>query len=52
MTLIAHGGHWAVNLLYITPVIIVALAVLIERRRERPDPESAADITPQAVDGS
>ena len=52
MTPIAHGGHWAVNLLYLAPVVIIALAVLIQRRRDRRQEESDLHPGPRASHGS
>lgn len=29
---LAHAGHWAVNLLYVAPVIVTGLALLVVSR--------------------
>jgi hypothetical protein len=31
----AHAGHWAVDALYLLPVLLLVLAALNGRRRER-----------------
>ena len=43
MTLLAHGGHWIVSLLYVLPVVLVvgALALQAWRDRRRADRESS-----------
>jgi hypothetical protein len=37
--LLAHTGHWAINLLYVAPIVVTGLALMIAarigRRRER-----------------
>ncbi len=32
---LAHGGHWALSLLYIAPVVLIALGLWWSGRRER-----------------
>jgi hypothetical protein len=32
---LAHVGHWAVNLLYVGPVLIAVLALLVSTRLHR-----------------
>lgn len=32
---IAHAGHWAATLLYAAPIIVVVLALVIQRWRDR-----------------
>ena len=31
----AHVGHWAVNLLYVAPLLVVVGAIVRDRRREK-----------------
>lgn len=31
----AHAGHWATNLLYVAPVVLIGLVLLVQTRRER-----------------
>ena len=35
MTLLAHAGHWTVQLLYVAPVAVVAGALYVQGLRER-----------------
>jgi hypothetical protein len=37
----AHAGHWAAQLLYLVPVIVVVIAVLIGRVRGRGEEDEA-----------
>jgi len=39
----AHAGHWAVNLLYIAPLVVVVGAILRDRRRHRRERYPPAD---------
>lgn len=32
---LAHVGHWAVNLLYLGPIVLVALALVVSSRARR-----------------
>jgi hypothetical protein len=32
---VAHAGHWAVDALYLVPVLLLVVAALNGRRRER-----------------
>jgi hypothetical protein len=43
----AHAGHWAVDALYLLPVVLLVLAALNGRRRER---RAARDNTDGAPD--
>lgn len=45
--LLAHAGHWLVNLLYLMPVIAVLVAIAISYRKAK---EIEADGKP--IDGS
>ncbi len=42
MTVLAHGGHWVANLIYLAPVLIVVVLLFGHRLRDR-----RAGITPQ-----
>ena len=35
MIVVAHAGHWAVDALYLVPVLLLVVAALNGRRRER-----------------
>ena len=35
MIVLAHAGHWLVQLLYLAPVVVVVAAAAIGRYRER-----------------
>ena len=35
MIVFAHAGHWAVDALYLLPVVLLVVAALNGRRRER-----------------
>ncbi len=35
MPAIAHAGHWAVNLLYVAPLLIAVSALFVQSRRDR-----------------
>lgn len=35
MIVFAHAGHWLPQLLYLLPVVVLVVAILIGRRRER-----------------
>ncbi|HKH40970.1 MAG TPA: hypothetical protein VKA41_03860 [Solirubrobacterales bacterium] len=41
--LLAHAGHWLVNLVYLMPVIVVVGAAVVVAIRERRSPERARD---------
>ncbi len=46
MTVLAHAGHWAVQLLYAVPVLFVAAAIIwskLQERREEAE-EANADL--------
>ena len=43
MILLAHAGHWLVNLVYLMPVIVVVGAAVVVAIRERRSPERARD---------
>jgi len=42
---VAHAGHWAVQLLYITPLIIVLLTLGWQRLKERRREHTTSDAT-------
>lgn len=42
MIVLAHGGHWLTNLIYLAPVLIVVVLLFGHRLRDR-----RAGITPQ-----
>jgi hypothetical protein len=35
MTVIAHAGHWLPQLLYLAPLIVLVVAIVVGRMRER-----------------
>jgi hypothetical protein len=35
MTVLAHVGHWVVDLLYVAPLILMVAVLLVGRLRER-----------------
>jgi hypothetical protein len=35
MLVLAHAGHWLANVLYVVPLVGVAVAMLVGRLRER-----------------
>jgi hypothetical protein len=35
MMVFAHVGHWLVDLLYVAPLILMAIALLVGKMRER-----------------
>ncbi len=45
MTVFAHAGHWAVQLLYVAPVLFVAGVIIRERLRDRRERREEADAT-------
>lgn len=47
MTLLAHVGHWAVNLLFVLPVLVIVGMIVMDRIRhgkDGPDPDDAAAV--------
>jgi cytochrome c-type biogenesis protein CcmH/NrfF len=32
---LAHAGHWLASILYLAPVVILAIGVLLQRRNDR-----------------
>ncbi len=32
---LAHAGHWLVQLLYVVPVVVIAVVIVREKLRER-----------------
>ena len=38
MIVLAHAGHWAVQLLYVLPVLLVAGAIVWSKVQERREP--------------
>lgn len=43
MILLAHAGHWLLNLLYVLPIVTVLGAAVRAMIRDRRDHERAAD---------
>jgi hypothetical protein len=43
LTVFAHPGHWAVDALYFLPVIVLLVAALHGRRRERREARENGD---------
>lgn len=41
---IAHAGHWINGLLYLTPVVVIAVLLFVQSRRDagkdEPDPDA------------
>ena len=35
MTVIAHAGHWLPQLLYLAPLVVLVVAIVVGRMRER-----------------
>lgn len=35
MTVLAHAGHWLPQLLYLAPLIVLVVAIMVGRLRER-----------------
>ena len=35
MTVLAHAGHWLPQLLYLAPLLVLVVAILVGRVRER-----------------
>ena len=49
MIVIAHAGHWAVQLIYLLPLAVLVGVILVGRardRRERAEEGAAAEQTP------
>jgi cytochrome c oxidase assembly factor CtaG len=47
VTVLAHAGHWLPQLLYLAPLIVLVVAIVIGRVRERREgrsPEPADDV--------
>jgi cytochrome c-type biogenesis protein CcmH/NrfF len=43
-TVIAHAGHWLLDILYVIPVVVVAVAVIVSwARTRREDARSEKD---------
>jgi cytochrome c-type biogenesis protein CcmH/NrfF len=42
MTVLAHAGHWLVQLLYLAPLAVIVVALLVGRRREQRQRRAAA----------
>ena len=34
MLVLAHSGHWAINLVYLAPFVVVAVWLIRDRRRQ------------------
>jgi hypothetical protein len=47
---IAHAGHWLVQLLYLTPLIVLLVALAMGKMRERRERDGDAEGPPE--DGS
>lgn len=35
MTALAHAGHWAVDLLYLSPLVVLTVALAVGKVRDR-----------------
>jgi hypothetical protein len=46
MTVLAHAGHWLPQLLYLAPLLVLVVAVLVGRRRERREAATLRDPQP------
>jgi hypothetical protein len=44
---IAHAGHWLVQLLYLTPLIVLLVALAMGKVRERREREGDPDRPPE-----
>jgi hypothetical protein len=42
----AHAGHWAIDALYLLPVLLLVVAALNGRRRERREARERGDRAP------
>ena len=54
MTVFAHEGHWAVQLIYLLPVAVLIAVIMLGRIRDRrrPPGEPVPDDTPPPRDGA
>ena len=43
MTVLAHAGHWLVQLLYLAPLVVLVWMVVAARLRERRERETRSD---------
>ncbi len=41
MLVLAHAGHWLVNLLYLAPVLFIAFVIVREKIREKREAAAA-----------
>ena len=46
MIVFAHAGHWAVDALYLVPVLLLVAAALNGRRRERREARERGENAP------
>ena len=46
MIAFAHAGHWAVQLLYVLPVLLVAGAIVWSKIQERREEAEEAELNP------
>ena len=43
MTVFAHAGHWAVQLLYLAPLVVLVWMLIAARMRDRRRRDSSVD---------
>ena len=43
MLVLAHAGHWAVQLIYLLPLAVLVGVIVAGRRRDRREAAAAAD---------
>jgi hypothetical protein len=49
MDVVAHAGHWLVNILYALPVIVVAVSIVVSvMRQRREEREGDQEVQPPA----
>ena len=46
MIVFAHAGHWAIDALYLLPVVLLVVAALNGRRRERREARERGENAP------
>jgi cytochrome c oxidase assembly factor CtaG len=44
MTVIAHAGHWLPQLLYLAPLVVLVVAIVVGRVRERREGRDSDDV--------
>ena len=43
MTVVAHAGHWAVQLLYLAPLVVLVWMLVAARLRDRRQRDTSVD---------